>query len=190
MSFFSGALGGALGLAGGIFQGIQSRNSAKSQENFQSRMSNTAFQRQMRDLRKAGLNPILAAKLGGASTPQGAGYQFPNVGQAATQGAHQTASARQLSAQTALTTNEAVKSAAEAKLYSEEPWVVAGEKLGGMGPIGMAALKAYWERFIQNDAKGSLTDALSGALDTDPPGSTDKIKPLDIDIKYDGSKKN
>jgi len=174
--------GGILGAAGSVYQGIQARNSAKSQENFQKRMSNTSYQRQMRDLERAGLNPILAAKIGGASTPQGAGYQFPNVGQAATQGAHQAASAKQVAAQTTLTTNEAVKSAQEATLYAEEPWVLAAEKLKGMGPIGMAALKAYWETFIKNDAKSSLGDSLSGALDTTPPGKDDD-KPLEIDIK-------
>ncbi len=35
-------------------------------------MSNTAHQREIKDLRKAGLNPILSAKYGGSSTPSGA----------------------------------------------------------------------------------------------------------------------
>jgi len=91
---------GGLSAFGAYQQGEASKSSAKKQMQFQKKMSNTSFQRGMEDLRKAGLNPILAAKVGGASTPQGAGYQVPNIGEAFASGAHSAGSLRQMLAGT------------------------------------------------------------------------------------------
>ncbi len=43
----------------------------QKQMDYSSKMSNTAHQREIADLRAAGLNPILSAKYGGSSTPTG-----------------------------------------------------------------------------------------------------------------------
>lgn len=46
---------------------------------FQREMSNTAHQREVQDLIAAGLNPVLSAKYGGASTPSGSSATVPST---------------------------------------------------------------------------------------------------------------
>lgn len=60
--------------------------SAERQMQFQREMSDTSYQRAVADMRAAGINPMLAAMRGGASTPGGASYtaQMPQISDVAT----------------------------------------------------------------------------------------------------------
>jgi len=66
-------------LLGGLSRNKSAKAASAKQMAFQEDMSNTSYQRGMEDMKKAGLNPILAGKLGGASTPTGSTYNPENV---------------------------------------------------------------------------------------------------------------
>jgi hypothetical protein len=139
-------IGGAIAGYGAYRANKETASSTAKQMAFQERMSNTAHQRQMADLKMAGINPMLSAKLGGASSPAGASYQASNIGSAAVEGYGKVSSAKQaqaqttqIKAQTALTqeqTKRAVEDLKQIKVNFAERWYM---KFAGMSSENIVA---------------------------------------------------
>ena len=96
-SFLKSATGSFVGdLIGSTISYQRDKKSAKRQMDFQERMSSTAYQRAMNDMRKAGINPIMVSKLGGASTPTGASIPSKDLSKIGTNAVRNATTASQI----------------------------------------------------------------------------------------------
>lgn len=67
-----------LAAAGGIYSAKMTQQEAQRNRDWQKMMSDTAYQRAVKDMRAAGINPMLAYAQGGSSTPSGAMASYSN----------------------------------------------------------------------------------------------------------------
>lgn len=122
-----GLLGAGGHLGGSALSYSLMKKEAKRNRDFQERMARHSHRYEMEDLRKAGLNPILTGKYGGAAAPSGSVAGVPDFGQAASS----AMSALRLKNETELIGAQKEKIEKETAMLGKGlPGAVVGERVG------------------------------------------------------------
>jgi predicted transcriptional regulator len=158
-------ISGGASMLGGMMRNKAAKAASARQMAFQKEMSDTSYQRGMTDMKKAGLNPILAGKFGGASTPTGSTYNPENV---ATNAVNQYLQTKQNEANVEFTNANTAKTQAETNVIKDTNNSLLGRNVeyvkDQIGKIGQylqeSTAEGYREfkKYIDKEYKGILSD--------------------------------
>lgn len=162
-----GIVSGIASYFGGKEANRANARQAREQSNFQAHMSNSAHQREVSDLRAAGLNPILSATGGqGASTPQGAKADMQDF---VTKGITTGMEVKQLEQNLASSTADI-----ELKRAQGVASVAAAERDSNSAKQSAAQTRILNAQYPESQLRGQIGGAIGKGIDTLKTGA-DKV---------------